>query len=129
MVPVGFELNVISIVVTADYFKPERILVDGFNLRNENWTSILCSDLTPCGYFAQLRIGKGQHTIRHEDESAKMAVSVYGFSYHNGYGYSAVGTLSLTALLIGLLLSALKFKIHHILLAIFCLTEQVLQVL
>ena len=110
VVPVGYELNVISIVVTTDYFKPERIRVDGFSLRYENWTSILCSDLTPCGYFAQLRIGKGQHTIHHEDESAGMAVSVYSFSYHNGYGYSAVGALSLSTLLIGLLWPAPNYN-------------------
>ena len=96
VVPVEFTSNAITIFVTPEYHQPEKIFVDGVNQNNANWTGIRCQKII-CGYAATIVVDEGQHRVFHESRSAKMSVSVYGFSIHNAYGYYAVGDLKLNS--------------------------------
>ena len=96
VIPAEFSSNVITIFVTPEYYQPERIFVDEVNQNDANWTDIPCqNDSLVCGYAATIVVDEGQHRVFHESTSAKMSVSVYGFSRDNGYGYYAVGDLKL----------------------------------
>ena len=89
VVPVEFTSNVITIFVIPEYYQPEKIFVDEGNQNDANWTGIPCQNdsLIICGYAATIVVDEGQHRVFHESRSAKMSVSVYGFSKHNAYGY------------------------------------------
>ena len=87
IVPPEFPQSVIAIFVLPEYYQPEKIHVDGVNQVDANWTSIPCANETICGHFTYVSATIGQHVIYHEHYFARMAVSIYGFSYYNGYGY------------------------------------------
>ena len=84
--PPQFQSSAIAIFVL---YEPQRIFVDGKSLDNNRWTSILCSnERTVCGYVTFVNVTKGVHRVYHEQgDHARFTVSVYGFSFHNGYGY------------------------------------------
>ena len=96
VIPVEFTSNVITIFVTPECYQPEEIFVDGVNQNDAIWTGIPCQKIM-CGYRATIVVNEGQHRVFHESRSAKMSVSVYGFSRHNAYGYYAIGDLKLNS--------------------------------
>ena len=94
VIPAEFTSNFITVFVTPEYHQPERIFVDGVSQNYAIWMDIPCqNDSLVCGYAATILVDEGQHRVFHESRSAKMSVSVYGFSRHNGYGYYVVGDL------------------------------------
>ncbi|CAI8031086.1 hypothetical protein GBAR_LOCUS17622 [Geodia barretti] len=94
VVPSNFTVNVVAIYVRPEEFEPEKVSVDGYSQTNVNWTVIPCADGNVCGYVAYVSLTEGQHRLSHQDGQCGMiGASVYGFSYHNGYGYPAVGTV------------------------------------
>ena len=96
VIPAEFSSNVVTIFVTPEHYQPERIFVDEVNQNDANWMDIPCqNDSLVCGYAATVVVDEGQHRVFHENTSAKMSVSVYGFRKDSGYGYYAVGDLKL----------------------------------
>jgi hypothetical protein len=94
VVPPDFTVNVVAIFVRPEEFDPEKVSVDGNSQTNVNWTAIPCADGNVCGYVAYVNLTEGQHRLSHQDGQCGMiGASVYGFSYYNGYGYPAVGTV------------------------------------
>ena len=88
--PPQFQSSTIAIFVLPEYYEAEKIFVDAQSQGDSDWTSVLCSinEKTVCGYVTFVNVTEGQHRVYHRDDDARISVSVYGFSYHNGYGYS-----------------------------------------
>ena len=96
VVPAESPSSFITIFVIPEFYQPEKIFVDNINQSFANWTSIPCTTQTiPCGYTSTITVTDGLHRVYHEEEFSKISVSVYGFSYHNGYGYYAQGDFKL----------------------------------
>ena len=91
--PSEFPTSVVAIFVPPEHYQPESIFVNEMNQNDTVWTSIPCSDEATCGYAAHIIVMAGDHSVYHENTSARLGVSAYGFDYHNGYGYSAVGAI------------------------------------
>ena len=88
VVPPQFPGSTIAVFVLPQYYEPDRIFVDGISQKEMHWTAIFCSNQKiVCGHVTFFNVTMGQHRVYHEEKYAKMAVSVYGFSYQNGYGY------------------------------------------
>ena len=85
--PVTFSTNFIAIFVAPEYFEPEKIFVDDISQELAQWTTINCPNGAVCGYAAYVSLGVGDHRLYHSDPLAKIGVAVYGFDFHNSYGY------------------------------------------
>ena len=96
-----FSTNFITIYVIPEDYQPQDIIVDDDNLENANWTEVLCSDSTICGYITYVALTPGEHQVHHVDATAHVGVSAYGFNIFNSYGYPG-----------GLQLAPLQCK-HH----------------
>ena len=95
-----FVSNLITVYVTPEYFQPQRILLDGVML--DEWVSVSCAlDETVCGYIVRVSVSSGEHLLFHQDSSAQVGVSVYGFNFFNSYGYPG-----------GLRLTPVQCKLH-----------------
>ena len=81
--------NYITILVTPQYYQPERILVDGVSQENANWASVHCASGSICGYCAYVTLEPGDHHVWHSDSCAKISVLMYGFADHVSYGQPA----------------------------------------
>ena len=91
-----FQLNYITVYVEPEYFQPDRIFIDGFNLTNSQWSQIR-DHSTICGYITRVNLTTaGDHWLYHLDQYARIGVSVYGFIKDNSYGYP--GGMKLTPL-------------------------------
>ena len=90
-----FEGNYLTIYVAPEYFQPESIFVDSSSIDASQWITVNCP-LTEvvCGYITRVNITSGEHRLYHEDSSARVGVSAYGFNQGNSYGYP--GGLRLT---------------------------------
>ena len=84
--PLSYNSHV-TITVPLKFFNSTKILVNGTAL--EDWSPIFCSDSAICGYGIRTGLPVGTHTIAHTDPNARILASVYGFAYHDGYGYQA----------------------------------------
>ena len=90
-----FEGNYLTIYVAPEYFQPESIFVDSSNVDASQWITVNCPlSEAVCGYITRVSITSGEHRLYHEDFSARVGVSAYGFSRVNSYGYP--GGLRLT---------------------------------
>ena len=90
-----FEGNYLTIYVAPEYFQPDRIFVNSSNINESQWITVNCAlSEAVCGYIARVSITSGDHRVYHEDSSARVGVSAYGFSRHSSYGY--LGGLHLT---------------------------------
>ena len=84
-----FSENYITIYVDPEYYQPDLIFVDSANLASSQWTQVYCSSST-CGYITRMQLTtSGDHQVRHQDENARLGVSVYGQNQDNSYGYPA----------------------------------------
>ena len=110
VVPPYFPDNVVAIFVRPEEFQPDQIFVDENSQTNANWTSIPCLDGCVCGHVAYVTLEEGQHRLSHQDQCGLIGASVYGFSYHNGYGYPAFNTELATSLLQGMHNNTLRIK-------------------
>ena len=82
-----FSTNFITIYVIPEEYQPQDIIVDDTNLENADWTEVLCSDSTICGYITYVALTPGEHQVHHIDATAHVGVSAYGFNRANSYGY------------------------------------------
>ena len=84
----GFESNYLTIYVAPEHFQPEHIFVDNSNINASLWITVNCAlSEAVCGYITQVNITTGDHRLYHEDSSARVGVSAYGFNNVNSYGY------------------------------------------
>ena len=51
------------------------------------WRNVVCLSVEICGYTSRTNVSTGAHSIRHQNSSAVIGVSVYGFSVANSYIY------------------------------------------
>ena len=90
-----FEGNYFTIYVAPEYFQPQSIFVDSSNINESQWITVNCPlSEAVCGYITRVNITSGEHRLYHEDSSARVGVSAYGFNRANSYGYP--GGLRLT---------------------------------
>ncbi len=81
----GFTSNYVTMYVSSECFQTAQILLD--NSIVTNWQNVICSSGEVCGYVSRASVSNGTHSIRHENSSAVIGVSVYGFNLDNSYGY------------------------------------------
>ena len=79
--------NFYSIAVPADTYFNGTVIINGV-LTKLTWTSIYNSNGTISGY-GYTTSANGNYTISHSNPNGKIYVSVYGFHYSGGYGYTA----------------------------------------
>ncbi|XP_064399559.1 uncharacterized protein LOC135346009 isoform X2 [Halichondria panicea] len=76
--------NFVTIYVAPEFFQTADILL------NENvvtgWTDVTCSSGEVCGHISRTSVSFGPHSIRHQNRSAVIGVSVFGFT-GSTYGY------------------------------------------
>ena len=90
-----FAGNYLTIYVAPEHFQPDRIFVDSSSINESQWITVNCPlSEVACGYITQVSITSGEHRLYHEDSSARVGVSAYGFNEANSYGYP--GGLRLT---------------------------------
>ena len=90
-----FEGNYLTIYVAPEHFQPDRIFVDSSNINESQWITVNCAlSEAVCGYITRVNVTSGDHRLYHEDSTARVGVSAYGFSPVNSYGYP--GGLRLT---------------------------------
>ncbi|XP_064399001.1 uncharacterized protein LOC135345497 isoform X2 [Halichondria panicea] len=77
-------VNYITIYVASEFFQTADILL------NENvvtgWRDVTCSSGEICGHISRTSVSSGAHSIRHQNKSAVIGVSVFGFT-GSTYGY------------------------------------------
>ena len=79
--------NFYSIAVPADTYFNGTIIINNV-LTKLTWTSIYNSNGTISGYGYTMS-ANGHYTISHSNPNGKIYVSVYGFRFRGGYGYTA----------------------------------------
>ncbi len=79
-----FESNYLTMYVSSECFQIAQILLDNSIV---DWQNVTCSSGEVCGYISRTNVSTGVHSIRHQNSSAVLGVSVYGFSSSVSYGY------------------------------------------
>ena len=99
--PLSFQ-PYLTLVVPAQYYQPEKILVDNRTIDSLPGTlrtgSVSDKNGNVKAYVIRYKsqIGLGSHTVRHTNPKATMATDVYGFERENTYGF--LGGLELNPL-------------------------------
>ena len=84
-----FSVNYISITLTASQFNSSSILLNDQPV-DCDWQSIYNTSGSVVGYGCTTNVSAGSmHTVHHTGQEAGLAVLVYGFDYHQAYGYIA----------------------------------------
>ena len=83
----SFSTNYITIYVATRFYQPGRIYVDSTSLAGSAWTAVYCSSGLICGYITRVSLSAGEHRLYHQDPSARVGVSAYGFNSFDSYGY------------------------------------------
>ncbi len=71
--------------VSSEFFQTAQIVLD--NSIVTGWRNVVCSSGEICGHISRINVSSGAHFIRHQNSSAVIGVSVYGFGVTNSYGY------------------------------------------
>ncbi len=75
----------VTVYVSLEFFQAEQILFD--NSVVTGWQNVVCSNGEVCGYIRKVSVvSTGAHSICHQNSSAVIGVSVYGFSTQASYG-------------------------------------------
>ena len=83
-----FQSNYITVYVAPEYFQPQDIFVDDSTIAVNEWFAVNCtSGNRTCGYITRVPISSGEHRLLHQNPSARVGVSAYGFNGFNSYGY------------------------------------------
>ncbi len=69
-----FVSNYVTMYVPSEYFQIEQILLD--NSIVTDWQNITCSSGEVCGHISRMSVSAGAHSIRHQNSSAVLGVSV-----------------------------------------------------
>ena len=80
-----FASNYVTVYVSSEFFQTGQILLD--NSIVTGWRNVVCSSGEICGHISRTSLSTGAHSIRHQNSSAVLGVSVYGFDFYNSYGY------------------------------------------
>ena len=81
----NFISNYVTVYVSSEFFQTEQILLD--NSIVTGWQNVVCSNGEVCGHISRTNVSTGAHSIRHQNSSAVLGVSVYGFNSLNSHGY------------------------------------------
>ncbi len=73
-----------TIYVTSEFYQSSDILIN--NAAIPGWQPVPCSNEPACGYIARMTVNSGVYTIRHQNPSAIIGVSAYGFNLDTSYG-------------------------------------------
>ena len=79
-----FVFNYVTVYVSSECFQTAQILLD--NSIVTGWRNVVCSSREVCGHISRMNVSTGAYSIRHQNSSAVLGVSVYGFS-STSYGY------------------------------------------
>ncbi len=71
--------------VSSEFFQTAQILFD--NSIVTGWRNVVCSSGEICGHISRTSVSPGAHSICHQNSSAVLDVSVYGFRFSNSYGF------------------------------------------
>ncbi len=77
--------NYVTMYVSSEFFRNSQILLD--NSIVTGWRNVVCSSGEICGHISRTNVSTGAHSIRHQNSSAVLGVSVYGFRSVKSYGY------------------------------------------
>ncbi len=80
-----FVSNFVTVYVSSEFFQTAQILLD--NSVVTGWRNVVCSSGEICGHISRTNVSTGVHSIHHQNSSAVLGVSVYGFSSVTSYGY------------------------------------------
>ena len=80
-----FVSNYVTVYVSSEFFQTAQIVLD--NSIVTGWRNVVCSSGEICGHISRTKVSTGAHSIRHQNSSAALGVSVYGFSTFDSYGY------------------------------------------
>ncbi len=80
-----FVSNYVTVYVSSEFFQTAHILLD--NSVVTGWRNVVCSSGEICGHISRTNVSTGVHSIRHQNNSAVLGVSVYGFRSFDSYGY------------------------------------------
>ena len=80
-----FVSNYVTVYVSSELFQTAQILLD--NSIVTGWRNVVCSSGEVCGHISRTSVSPGAHSICHQNSSAVLGVSVYGFRFSNSYGY------------------------------------------
>ena len=80
-----FVSNYVTVYVSSEFFQTAQILLD--NSIVTGWRNVVCSSGEVCGHISRTSVSPGAHSICHQNSSAVLGVSVYGFRISNSYGY------------------------------------------
>ncbi|XP_064407438.1 uncharacterized protein LOC135352209 isoform X3 [Halichondria panicea] len=80
-----FVSNYVTVYVSSEFFQTAQMLIDESVVTG--WRNVVCSNGEICGHISRMNVSPGAHSIRHQNSSAVLGVSVYGFSSDNSYGY------------------------------------------
>ncbi len=80
-----FTSNYVTMYVSSEFFQAAQILLD--NSVVTGWQKVVCSNGEVCGHISRTSVSTGAHSISHQNSSAVLGVSVYGFGSFSSYGY------------------------------------------
>ncbi len=80
-----FLSNYVTVYVSSEFFQTAQIVLD--NSIVTGWRNVVCSSGEICGHISRTSVSTGAHSISHQNSSAVLGVSVYGFGSSSSYGY------------------------------------------
>ena len=80
-----FVSNYVTVYVSSECFQTAQIVLD--NSIVTGWRNVVSSSGEICGHISRTNVSTGAHSIHHQNRSAVLGVSVYGFDKRNSYGY------------------------------------------
>ncbi len=80
-----FVSNHVTVYVSSEFFQTAQILLD--NSIDTGWRNVVCSSGEICGHISRTSVSPGAHSIHHQNSSAILGISVYGFDAQNSYRY------------------------------------------
>ncbi len=80
-----FASNYVTVYVSSEFFQTAQIVLDDSIVTG--WRNVVCSSGEVCGHISRMSVSIGAHSIRHQNSSAVLGVSVYGFNARSSYGY------------------------------------------
>ncbi len=89
-----FPFTYVTMYVSSEFFQTSQILLD--NSVVTGWSNVVCSSGKICGHISRTNVSTGSHSIRHQNSSAVLGVSVYGFSVSNDNSYGYPGGMRLS---------------------------------
>ncbi len=80
-----FASSYVTVYVSSEFFQTAQILLD--NSIVTGWRNVTCLSGEVCGHISRTSVHTGAHSIHHQNSSAILGVSMYGFDTTNSYGY------------------------------------------